>query len=180
MVTVFGFLMHVPIAFLVASGHNLWAAVLLVIFGLLDTLDGQLAQLQKRESARGMLLDSATDRMKEVLLYIGAAYAFVYAASEPKLAIWAVVAVGCSLLVSYMNAWGDAVAAKYGIGKHAANKAFRGGLMPFEIRMAVFVAGLLSGHLGWAVIIVAIGSAFTAFMRLLGAYERLGKSDVQS
>jgi len=179
MVTIFGFLMHIPVAFLVATRHNLWAAGLLVVFGLLDTLDGQLAQLQKRESARGMLLDSATDRMKEVLLYIGAAYAIIQSTGRPYLAVWAVAAVGCSLLVSYMNAWGDAVAAKYNIGKHSANKAFRGGLMPFEIRMTVLVVGLLSNRVALAVIVVAVGSAFTALMRLLGAYERLGKDDVQ-
>src|ERR1700733_5878302 len=73
-VTIIGFLMHVPIAVLIATSHLLAAAILLVIFGLFDTLDGELARLQGRSSARGMLLDASTDRMKEVLLYTGVAY----------------------------------------------------------------------------------------------------------
>lgn len=178
MVTVFGFLMHVPIALLTATRHYWWAAGLLFVFGLLDTADGELARLQKRESPRGMLLDSVTDRMKEVLLYVGAAYAIIVTTGRPYLAVWAVAACGCSILVSYVNAWGDAVTAKYGV-RHAANKAFRGGLLPFELRMFIFLVGLLSGRLTLAVIVIALGAALTALMRLLGVWERLGKSDVQ-
>ena len=49
----------------------------------------------------------------------------------------------------------------------------------FLIILTVLVVGLLSNRVALAVIVVAVGSAFTALMRLLGAYERLGKDDVQ-
>src|SRR5688572_7719398 len=75
-VTIFGVLMHLPIAIMIARGRFLVAAILLFIFGLFDTLDGELARLQKKASPRGMLLDATTDRMKEVMLYSGAAYFF--------------------------------------------------------------------------------------------------------
>ena len=65
---------HIPTAFLIGSGHWLWAAALLLFFGLFDVLDGELARLQKTASPRGMLLDATTDRIKEILLYTGAAY----------------------------------------------------------------------------------------------------------
>ncbi|HEX8350198.1 MAG TPA: CDP-alcohol phosphatidyltransferase family protein, partial [Hymenobacter sp.] len=60
-ITIVGLLMHVPIAWLIAGGSNYWAAGLLVIFGLFDTLDGELARLQKSASSTGMLLDASTD-----------------------------------------------------------------------------------------------------------------------
>src|SRR5215469_12046216 len=69
-VTLTSFGMHIPIALLIATRHNLWAALLLVVFGLLDALDGALARTQGTTSAQGVLLDSVTDRMKEVLIYI--------------------------------------------------------------------------------------------------------------
>jgi len=165
-VTIIGCLAHVPVALLIATGSYIWAAVLLAVFGLFDTLDGQLAQVQKRESARGMLLDSVTDRIKEVLLYTGAAYSIIATTGRPYLAVWAVAACGCSLLTSYINAQGDAVMLKTRAGKHDANKTFRGGLLPFEIRMAVLIIGLLSGRLTLAVIVIAVGAAFTALVRL--------------
>src|SRR5205085_12126990 len=60
-VTIVGLLAHLPIAYFIATGRLTLAAVLLVIFGLFDTLDGELARLQKRASNIGMFLDSATD-----------------------------------------------------------------------------------------------------------------------
>lgn len=178
MVTWIGLVMHVPIAWLIAMQHNVWAAVLLVVFGLFDTLDGQLAQLQKRESGLGMFLDSVTDRMKEIILYIGIAYAIIATTGRPYLAVWAVAALGCSLLTSYINAWGDAVTAKYPpkAEHHAPNKAFRGGLLPFEIRMVIVIVGLLSDRLTLAVIVLAIGAAYTALSRLARVATRLGNA----
>src|SRR5690606_13105417 len=73
-VTLFGLAMHVVIAYYIAQQRFVLAAILLLIFGLFDTLDGSLARLQKKDSSTGMLLDAVTDRMKEVLLYSGAAW----------------------------------------------------------------------------------------------------------
>ena len=84
-VTIIGLLAHIWVALLIASRHNLKAALFLVIFGLFDTLDGELARLQKRASSTGMLLDASTDRMKEVMLYSGAAYAITVGA-RPRMA----------------------------------------------------------------------------------------------
>jgi CDP-diacylglycerol--glycerol-3-phosphate 3-phosphatidyltransferase len=170
-VTMIGLLMHLPIAWLIAIQHNLVAAILLVIFGLFDSLDGALARLQNRASNAGMLLDATTDRMKEVLLYTGAAYAIV-AQGRPYLAVWAVVACGGSLLVSYVKARGETVVA----GKLSAteiNKLDRNGLMRFEVRMFVLVVGLLSNHRTLAVILIAITSWMTAIGRLNKIMKRL-------
>lgn len=172
-VTLTSFVAHVPIAILIATRHNLWAALLLVVFGLLDALDGALARTQNRTTAHGVLLDSATDRMKEILLYIGVAYAVVTVTGHAYFAAWTVAACGCSLLTSYINAMGDAVMAKYKVEKHVMNKSFRGGLFPFQMRMFVMVLGLITNHLTWAVVIIAIGAAYTATMRMLGVFAKL-------
>jgi phosphatidylglycerophosphate synthase len=169
--------MHIPIALLIATQHNWWAAVLLVVFGLFDTLDGELARLQDRVSIRGRLLDSVSDRMKEVMLYSGAAYAIITTTGRPYLSVWAVVACGCSLLTSYVNAAGDSIVATQKTGRHNANKAFRGGLLPFEIRMAVLLVGLLSNRIPLAIIVIALGAAYTAVSRLYRVLIRLGEVD---
>jgi CDP-diacylglycerol--glycerol-3-phosphate 3-phosphatidyltransferase len=166
-ITIFGLLAHVPIAFLIATGdYNILAAVLLVIFGLFDTLDGEIARLQKRESARGMLLDSATDRIKEALLYMGVAYYFTTIGGSAVLSATTVAALGGSMLTSYLNAMGDAIMAKHKTRQHASNKAFRGGLLSFEIRMTVLMLGLLTGQLEVAVAAIAILAGYTSLQRL--------------
>jgi archaetidylinositol phosphate synthase len=172
-VTIFGLIMHVPITWLIAMQHNYWAAGLLVVFGLFDTLDGELARLQKRETAGGGLLDSLTDRMKEILLYTGAAYATIASTGRPYLAVWAVAACGCSLLTSYVNAAGDVAMAKVAAQGHQVNKGFRGGLFPFEIRMVILLLGLLSNRVPLAIIVIALGATFTAFSRLFRVLDKL-------
>lgn len=178
-VTLFGLGMHLPIALLIALGHNLWAAGLLVVFGLFDTLDGELARLQNRASTTGALLDSVTDRVKEVALYTASAYAIIAFTGRPYLAVWAVAACGCALLTSYINAAGDASMAKSKTSQqHAANKTFRGGLFPFEVRMFVLLIGLLGNRLPLAIIVIALGAGYTAASRLLNVLSRLKQADV--
>ena len=166
-VTIVGVVMHVPIAWLIATRHPLWAALLLVIFGLFDTLDGELARLQKRSSAKGMLLDASTDRFKETLLYSGIAY-FLAAGSHPELAAWAAAACGASISVSYVKAKGEsAVASGKPVDHDTLNRMFKDGLLTFEVRMALLVIGLLTGTLMWAVAAIAIFASFTALQRLV-------------
>ena len=119
----------------------------------------------------GMLLDSVTDRMKEVLIYIAIAYFLVWS-GQAYWAVWAVAACGASLLVSYLNAMGEVVTkdiAKSG----TTNKRFRSGLMSFDVRMVVIILGLLTNHIIVAVVVVALLSWQTALTRLLSVRERL-------
>ena len=110
-ITVLGLAAHLPIAVLIASQNYYWAAGLLVVFGLFDALDGELARLQKSDGPAGMLLDASTDRFKEVILYCGVAFSFV-ASDQPYMAVWAVAACGASICVSYVKAKGETAVAK--------------------------------------------------------------------
>ena len=171
-ITFFGLFMHVPIAYLIAMQQNYLAAALLVIFGLFDTLDGELARLQKKASSAGMLLDASTDRMKEVMLYIGAAYAFV-GLGRPHAAAWAVAACGASLCVSYVKAKGETAVKGSDLTPNEINRLFSDGLFRFEIRMFLLVVGLLINQVVLAVILIAIFSTLTAFGRLATISRKL-------
>lgn len=165
MLTLTGLVMHLPTAWLIGIGYYGYAGLLLVVFGLFDALDGALARLQKRDSPRGMLLDSVTDRVKEVMLYAGAAYSLAVS-GQTEVVHWAVIACGASLVVSYVNAWGEVIVSS-SKRHNAVNQAFRSGLARFEVRMFLLVLGLLFSRLAWAVIIIAILASFTVFERLV-------------
>ncbi|HEV7454668.1 MAG TPA: CDP-alcohol phosphatidyltransferase family protein [Candidatus Saccharimonadales bacterium] len=168
-VTIIGFLMHIPIALLIAiPGYDLLAAGLLVVFGLFDALDGELARLQGRASAAGMLLDASTDRMKEVLLYTGIGY-LLASSAHPATAAWAAAACGASLCVSYVKAKGEAAIASADtkIPHATLNRLFKDGLLTFEIRMVVLIIGLVSGYLVVAVAVITILATYTALQRLV-------------
>jgi len=171
-ITIVGLLAHIPIALLIAQQELVLAGILLIIFGLFDTLDGELARLQKTDGPKGMLLDSVTDRMKEVVLYIGISYAFIQM-GQPYYAVWAVAACGAALVVSYVNAWGEVVTANLPSEKHSKNKTFRVSLMTYDIRIFLLVVGLLLNQLAIVVVTIAVLSLFTAFERLLNITKRL-------
>lgn len=156
---------HVAIAFILANQHFVWAALLIVIFGLMDTLDGELARLQKKASTAGMLLDASTDRIKESMLYMASAYALI-GLGHPKMAVWAVAATAGSILVSYIKAKGETAVASSKIDHATTNHLFEGGIMRYEIRMLVLIIGLLAGQLVAAIIFLAITSWLTALGRL--------------
>lgn len=173
-ITWFGFLAHIPIAYLIAYDKYFIAALLLIVFGLFDTLDGELARLQKKSSAKGMLLDASTDRMKEVILYSGIAYSLLNSV-DSNLTFVAVIACGASLCVSYIKAKGEsAVATNNRKIDHATlNRMFSEGLATFEIRMFLIVLGLILNQLVIVVILIAVLSSYTAFYRLLKISKNL-------
>lgn len=157
-VTAVGLLAFFPIGlYLIPNGHFVLAGVLTLVFGLFDTLDGELARLQNRSTELGMFLDSVTDRMKEILVYIGLGLFFAEGTYSQSLMLtdlfpfevtpWIVTALGVSVLVSYTNAWGETVLAKAGKQPAKVNAALRGGFAPYEVRMALLALGLII--IGW-------------------------------
>lgn len=167
MVTWFGFLMHIPIALLIAQNRLIIAAVLLVFFGLFDTLDGELARLQKRSSPAGMLLDASTDRFKEVLVYTGAAYQIsVY--GQASWAYIAVLACGAAICVSYIKAKGESAIATSGktLSHTKLNRLFADGLASFDVRIFLFIIGLITNKLMFFLCVIALLSTATALFRL--------------
>ncbi len=171
-VTIVGLLAHLPIAWLIATDHNLKAAGLLLIFGLFDTLDGELARLQGRASHAGMVLDASTDRLKEVMLYTGVAFSIVHGL-RPFMVPWVVVACGASLAVSYIKAKGEVAIASSNLTLNEVNYMFADGLGRFEVRMAILFVGLVSNRLILAVIAISILSIVTALYRLIVITKKL-------
>ncbi len=171
-ITFISLAMHLPIAVFIAYGKTEIAAVLLIIFGLFDTLDGELARLQNRATPAGMFLDSATDRIKEVILYCGITALFLK--TEGNLAILAAVAaLGISLIISYANAWGEAALATKQAAGHHVNKSLRTGLLGLEVRMALIVVGLVFNLLVATIFVIVILGAQTLWQRLISTYRRL-------
>lgn len=171
-ITLTGLFMHLPIAWLIAQSYFGYAALLLVVFGLFDALDGALARLQKKASSAGMLLDASTDRMKEVILYTGAAFALINSGLA-YWAVWAVAACGASICVSYVKAKGETAVASDKLSASEVNRLFQDGLGRFEIRMFLLITGLLFSALGAVLVMITLLSTYTAIERLIKITRKL-------
>lgn len=188
MVTFVGLLAHVPIALFIAKGYFGRAVILLIIFGLFDTLDGELARLQKRASSAGMLLDAVTDRMKEAFLYAGIAFYFVERYTQTTeqlyypqlleledLIVVTVLAATGSMLVSYVKAKGETALAGGSLTANEVNRLFQDGFLRFEVRMTILIIGMLLGMAGLvlAVFAIALLAWMTAIWRLINISRKL-------
>ena len=111
------------------------AAFLLAFFGLMDSLDGALARLQKTSTLMGILFDSVSDRIKEVLVYIGISLWITYEYSSFD-GFWLIIAVsGMSVIVSYIRARGETILNAASKNKPLeVNKIFTDGIARSEER----------------------------------------------
>ena len=172
MITWTGFLAHFVIGYYIVTGQLVYAAFLLVIFGLFDALDGSLARLQGVASSRGMFLDAVTDRFKEVILYVSMAW-YLPAGSYGQ--ILCVAACGVALSISYVKAKGESAIATSSLNNshQAINHMFHDGLAAFEIRICIVAIGLLSGHIVAAVGVISVLGLITLYQRFVSVYKVL-------
>ena len=171
-ITLISFLGHFGVLVALIDHRFVLAAILIIVFGLMDALDGALAKVQKKTSAAGMLLDASSDRAKEFLIYLG--LIFVFADSENVAGvIAATAALGGSFMVSYVKAKGETAIATGRKNHTKVNRTYSDGIMQYQVRMVVLIVGLLLGHLTITVSIIAVLSWLTALVRLVDIVDSL-------
>jgi CDP-diacylglycerol--glycerol-3-phosphate 3-phosphatidyltransferase len=90
-------------AILIALGHMTLGGTIVLVMGLIDTLDGTMARLRGMPSDFGAFVDSVTDRYSELVIFGGLLYYFLQKADWLSvLAIY--IAASGAVLVSYVRA----------------------------------------------------------------------------
>lgn len=110
----------------------LWGGLSIVICGLFDIIDGQVAESTNRKSLFGAMLDSTSDRYSEFFIYLGLAVHF-----RNHWALWiTLLTILGSSMVSYTRARAEGLGIECKIG-----------IMQRAERMVFLAAGALSGVL---------------------------------
>ncbi|WP_292519114.1 CDP-alcohol phosphatidyltransferase family protein [Methanoculleus sp.] len=153
--TLLGFLGMAGAGVLCAAGSFFSAGILVAASCVFDALDGALARVTGAASIYGAFFDSFLDRYAEAAVYGGLVvhYAGTGASWGVEAAFFA--AIG-SLMVSYARARAE------GLGVEC-----RAGLFARPERIAVIIAGLLTGFMLPALVILAVATNITAVRRLL-------------
>lgn len=159
--TTTGFLMGCAAAYFVAMGSIRLGACFILLSGLCDSIDGQLARSSGRVTKFGALYDSSLDRYGEVIFFFGMAFFFIDN-SWYLTSIAIAVGLGGSLMVSYVRARAEGLGfeCKVGLLQRAERLLLLGigGL----IHLYVFVTAI------W---IVAIMSNVTAIQRIVHVWR---------
>lgn len=107
--TITGFLVTLCAAWLYLSHPTWMAALVLLVAGLFDTLDGQVARERGTESKFGALLDSVVDRLSEFAVFSALLWRF---REVPWQFVVMFLAMAASVMISYTRARGEGLRAQ--------------------------------------------------------------------
>ena len=172
----FGAAVAAGIAFYIGGGWFLVLALLLILVNAyLDALDGKIAKLAGKASARGDFLDHVLDRYADVFMLGGVAFSAMYC----QLWVGTLALLGV-LLTSYMGTQAQAV---------GQGRQYRGLLGRADRLVLLFVGGLIQlvlapsgglslgvapiafGPLEWFMVLFAVLGHATAIQRGLGTWR---------
>lgn len=170
--TTLGFVLNVAGAFALIFGFIRLAGVFILIGGVCDTLDGNIARATGRGSKFGALYDSTMDRFSEYLMFLGAAIYFIRTdqfATQVLTSIAVLLALGGSIMVSYVRARSESL-----------NLECKIGIMQRPERVFYIGFGALIGELFLIIAIwaTAVLANFTAIQRLIYVWKHERKSTI--
>jgi CDP-diacylglycerol--glycerol-3-phosphate 3-phosphatidyltransferase len=163
-VTILGLLTTFVGAGFIASGELLLGGAVAAFGVALDALDGPLARHKGTVSDKGAFLDTMSDRLGEIAVWVGLA---VVLSDQHRLLILCVVALAFSLLVPYIRSKAELLGLN---GK--------GGWMGRAERMILILTGVMLVGMGvemmepllWAFVVL---TGFTVFQRIRRTWQQL-------
>lgn len=164
MLSYMGMLAYILAAFVLALGHPVWCAVILIIFSPLDVLDGTLARDSGLETDFGAFLDATLDRFEEFFIYAGLLYYLMDCLHKGALsALLVITALSGSYFVSYTRAKAEALGYECSVGV----------LTRFE-RLVLFILAILSGWIEPVLLIISIFTVITILQRMAVVAKQAG------
>jgi CDP-diacylglycerol--glycerol-3-phosphate 3-phosphatidyltransferase len=158
LVTALGVVIAAVNAVVIGTGHLYVACALLIVGGLMDTLDGAVAKAAGSSSARGAFLDSVADRVADSLLFGGLAW-YLAVGRHPADALLPVAILAVSSVISYERAKAESLgfSARGGLMERAER------LIGFGLAMLVHVVMI---PLLVALLVLTTGTAIGRFVRV--------------
>jgi phosphatidylinositol phosphate synthase len=159
-----------------ATGHIRTGGILLLLSGVADTLDGQVARGGAMVTRFGAFYDSTLDRVGDGATFIGIG-AFLLTAPDvayrSPAVILCMVAILASVLVSYARARAEGLGLDCKVG--IAQRAER--ILGLGLASAVFGAGRHALLLEAIVALLAIASIITVVQRFVYVQQHAGQVD---
>lgn len=169
-VTTLGFIVTTSAGLAFFLGHVRIGGALILLGGLFDILDGQVARASNQVSLFGSFYDSTLDRMSEIVVFLG--IFSLYGGGHPDFPYpWMVytvaLAMAGSLMISYTRARAEALGidCKVGLMQRPERVVLTG-------VSALMFGGAWNGLvLTWVLLMMAALTNFTAFQRIVWVYR---------
>lgn len=155
MLTVAGLIAAGVTGLLVGYRQFLWAALALVISGLFDSFDGELARLSQQSTPVGAFIDSICDHYGDFAVYLGLLAFFLNQDAEPGIFL-----VFFAMFGSLIGSQVRSRAGMLGIDTRTV------GFFTRMERTLVLLMGLITGQVLIAVAILALANNLSALQRV--------------
>lgn len=169
LVSLFGLAFAVWGGIVAARGSLRAAGIFLLLAGLCDVLDGDVARRLGRSSRFGAFIDSMLDRVSEFVLFGGI---LLYVVRRPSgFDVYEPVVIMLALMGSVMTSYARARAEGVGI-------ECKVGVMERPERIALMAIGLIAGYrfLMAVMILLAATSLYTVFQRIRHVHRAANQS----
>ncbi len=167
--TALSLLANIGVGALLLTGRRLVPGFLLLGAGLLDVFDGGVARLRGEASRKGALLDAASDRASDGIVFGSIFLAELTVHDEPLTAALALAAMVVSLLVSHLRAEAEA----------AGLELTEGTVQRLERYVGLVLGLTIPGALLPVLIALSALGVVTTVQRLLTAGRGLPRSAVR-
>jgi CDP-diacylglycerol--glycerol-3-phosphate 3-phosphatidyltransferase len=175
-----GLVLSAGAGLLYSQGRFFWAAWVVLLAGICDTLDGHIARQTNKNNPFGAFFDSTLDRYSDMFLFVGLAYYYAGGTSLSPTEIhgqapWTVVviifAIAGSFMVSYTRARAE------GLGVQC-----KAGMMQRPERITLLIMGSLLGAvpavgpllMKLTLVVLAVSVNLTALYRMYYVRNHLG------
>lgn len=182
-----GLLLSAAAGVVYCHGSFFWAAWVVVLAGICDTLDGRIARQTNKKSDFGAFFDSTLDRYSDMFLFIGLAYYFaggrpflmtLQSGETLQVSPWIVIAIIFAIAGSFMVSYTRARAEGLGLECKA-------GMMQRPERITLLVIGSLLGSipvvgillLKLTLVALALSTNLTAAYRIMFIKNRMLRGD---
>lgn len=151
------------------TGAIRWGGILLLVSGIFDLLDGQVARNGGKMTAFGAFYDSTLDRLGEGAVFSGLIFYFLIGPLPSNLKTGAVGAALVGLIASFLVSYTRARAESLGVENRVGIAARAERILLLGLPTLVFGAG--PGRPGvvlfWIVVVLALVSAITVIQRVV-------------
>jgi CDP-diacylglycerol--glycerol-3-phosphate 3-phosphatidyltransferase len=163
LLTVIGTLVSVGAGVAFALGSFGWGAVLILVGGVFDLVDGAIARHHKIATAFGAFLDSTLDRLADMAILLGVMLHYADLGDAGT-----VLLGGVALMASVLTSYAKARAEQF-------LPSFEGGLLERGERLTILGVGAVSGYMLPALWILAVAGTATVAYRFAIAYREMAR-----
>ena len=165
LLTVVGTLVSVGAGVAFATGRFGGGAVLILVGGVFDLVDGVIARHHKIATAFGAFLDSTLDRLADMAMLLGVMLYYA-ALGDAGTVLLGGIAMMASVLTSYAKARAEQFL-----------PSFEGGFLERGERLTILGLGAVSGYTVAALWILAVAGSATVAYRFAIAYREMARLD---